>query len=79
MWLHVKSSSQLRVNRPLLATQGGYLHVLIGGMPGTAVSGGREMGGMPGIEMLEMGGKLAIAGKGAIPGMPIMERKCSCL
>ena len=44
-------------------------------MPGTAVSGGREMGGIPGIEMLEMGGKLGIAGKGAIPGIPVMAKK----
>ena len=52
-----------------------YLHVLIGGMPVTAVRGGREMGGMPGIEMLEMGGKLGSAGKGGIPGKPAIEKK----
>ena len=39
-------------------------------MPGTAVRGGREMGGMPGKEMLEMGGKLGSPGMGAIPGKP---------
>ena len=35
------------------------------------------MGGIPGIHVLEMGGKLGIAGKGAIPGIPVMQRNFS--
>ena len=43
-------------------------------MPGTPVIGGRDMGGMPGKEMLEMGGKLGSPGIGAIPGKPTTKK-----
>ncbi len=34
-----------------------------GGIPDIAVRGGREIGGIPGIDILDIGGKLGILGK----------------
>ena len=47
-----------------------HLHVFIGGMPGTDVRGGSEIGGIPGIDIFDIGGKLGNPGKGATPGTP---------
>ena len=48
-----------------------YLHVFIGGMPDTEVNGGRDMGGIPGMFIFDMGGKLGNPGIGAAPGAPV--------
>ena len=37
--------------------------VFNGGIPDIAVRGGREIGGIPGIDILDIGGKLGILGK----------------